>query len=79
MTLVKEMPLLFRMSYVSKDSPFKGTLTITPKVAMDKKPTNLTAEGNAYSVSIDAPDANGNVAGDTYYGFTGTPSQVSPP
>ena len=79
LTLVKDMPLLFRMSYVSKDSPFKGTLTMSPKVAMDKNAANMTANGKSYSTDIVAPDANGNVAGDTWYGFTGTPSQVTPP
>jgi len=81
--LVKEIPVLFRPTYITKDSPFKGTLTITPKVALTQVPDNMTKEDKddktTYSVNLVTPDKNGNFMGDTWFRFTQDKIKSPPP
>lgn len=77
-----DQPLLVRMSYVSKDNPFRATLKVTPKVKLAKTPDNMTATETggvkSYTAEIIAPDDKGNVQQDWWYGF-GPEDQTSPP
>ncbi len=81
--LVKEVPVLFRPSYISKDAPFSGTLTITPKVTMTQVPDNMKVDTKddkkVYSVALNTPDAKGNLMGDTWYRFTQEDITAGPP
>ncbi len=81
--LTRELPVLVRLEWVSKDDPFSGSLGIVPKIAVAKEPDNMKAseEGGkkTYRATITAPDAKGNVQRDWWYKFTEETQTVSPP
>lgn len=84
LSLVRDLPILVRLSYITKDAPFKGKFSITPKMDMDKKPENMTAEDGAggkttYTADIVAPDANGGITSDWWYKFTDNASSEGAP
>jgi len=75
MMLSRDISTLVRLQYVSKEDPFKATLTLTPKLTMDKTPDNMKKSDGAggrtiYTADIIAPDAAGNVTADSWYKFT---------
>ena len=84
LTLSRDVPMLVRLNYVTKDNPFSGTLTVAPKVDLAKAPTNMTKttgqDGkDALTADIAAPDKNGGVQGDWNYAFTEADQQVYAP
>ena len=83
MTLKREIPVLVRLERVSKDDPFHGTLSVTPKISLAGNPDNLKLkeEGGKknYSAQVDAPDARGGVTGDWWFHFTTEEQSVAPP
>lgn len=81
--LKRDLQTLVRLSYVTKELPFKGIYTVIPKVAMDKSSDamkKVTADDKtAYSAEIIAPDANGNVQGDRWFNFVTASTQTNAP
>ncbi|MHB9024376.1 MAG: tetratricopeptide repeat protein [Armatimonadota bacterium] len=82
MTLARTINVLVRLSYVTKESPFKGTLRIIPKVEMSSLPANMPVADEdgkkVYTADIAGPDEKGNVQGDWWYKFIRTETATPP-
>ncbi|MHB9131808.1 MAG: tetratricopeptide repeat protein [Armatimonadota bacterium] len=66
--------MLVRTRYTSKDDPFKGTFTFTPKIDVLKAPGDVKVADDekgkkSYTVDIVDPDEKGNNRGDWWYWF----------
>ena len=81
LTLVRDIPVLVRLSYVTKDDPFKATISLTPKFTVQAPAENMQkADGNnAFTADIVAPDEKGNVTGDWWYRFKEAPRAEAAP
>jgi tetratricopeptide (TPR) repeat protein len=70
----RNLPMLLRLERVSKEDPFSGTLSIVPKVTLDKQPDNakLSEEGGrkTFTDAVVAPDDKGKITGDWNYAFS---------
>lgn len=78
------MNTLWRMSFITKEEPFEGTLKIAPKQTMLKYPATLKAvdeDGRSvYTADFKVPDANGAVPGDMWFNFeNGAADADTPP
>jgi len=75
-TLKQEVNLQLRATYVTKDTPFRATVTLAPKVEMLKTPNNmkLNADGTAYQATIST-----DKGGDYWYSFWRTDQSVPLP
>jgi len=69
----RDLPVLVRLSYVDEFNPVKGTITLTPKVEMDKVAENATASTGAnktaYTGEFVVPGADKKVQTDWRYSF----------
>jgi tetratricopeptide (TPR) repeat protein len=81
--LSKEVAVLFRPAYVTKETPFKGTLSITAKQSVKKGPENMTVaekdEKKTYTVDVQTPNEKGQLMGDTWYRFVMDDAMTAPP
>jgi tetratricopeptide (TPR) repeat protein len=76
--LVLNLALLLRMSGVTKETPFKGTFSVTPKIELSKtkdQPNTMQEvlgdDGKkSYTIDVVSPDANGNPVGDQWFWLT---------
>jgi len=72
--VTRDLPVLVRLERTSKEDPFSGTVSFTPKVTLDKQPGNakLSEEGGKkiFSAAIASPDDKGTITGDWNYAFT---------
>ena len=68
-----EFPLLLRMYGITKDTPFKGTLTVKPKADVSKKADNPMKEAQSddgkkiFVADITNPNPNGGIWQDSWY------------
>ena len=69
------MDLVVRLTFVTKDDPFEGTLKVTPKQTMTQLPANMKivdVDGRKVcTAEFKAPDEKGNVPADVRYKFAG--------
>lgn len=75
--VVRDVPVLVRMQNVTKEEPFKATITLTPKVTMAQESADMKkADGDGgkstFTADIAVPDAKDGIQGDWWYKFTTT-------
>jgi len=77
-TLKQEINLLIRPTYLSKDDPFKGTITFAPKVEIAKVPDAMKpaegGDGKSYQALLDI-----QAGGDYWYNFVRADQSVELP
>jgi hypothetical protein len=80
--VTREPKLMVRVSYATTQDPFKGTLTITPRVDMKTVPSGLTkGDGDkpSYTADIESPNSKGDSIGDLRYDWTESEQQAEAP
>ena len=79
----RDLPVLVRLERVSKEDPFKGAVTVIPKVTIEKAPDNmkLSEEGGkkTFTAPIAAPDEKGAITGDWWFRFSQESQMEDPP
>jgi len=79
----RNLPLLVRIERSSKEDPFAGTLSIVPKVTLDKQPEGirLSEEGGkkTFTDVVATPDDKGAITGDWNYVFSQESRMEEPP
>jgi len=71
-SVVRDVPVLVRMQNVTKEDPFKATITLVPKVAMAQESPDMKKAdgGKSFTADINVPDAKEQIQGDWWYRFT---------
>jgi len=74
MKVKRDLPVLVRLSYVDKFNPVKASITLTPKVELDKLAENVTASTDPakkwYKGDVVVPGANDSVQNDWWFRFS---------